>query len=31
MNQIPQNTANDIPESVARALHEDIGSGDISA
>ncbi len=31
MNQIPHNTANDIPESVARALHEDIGSGDISA
>lgn len=31
MNQIPLNTANDIPESVARALHEDIGSGDISA
>jgi nicotinate-nucleotide pyrophosphorylase (carboxylating) len=31
MNQIPQNTANDIPESVARALQEDIGSGDISA
>jgi nicotinate-nucleotide pyrophosphorylase (carboxylating) len=31
MNQIPQNTANDISESVARALHEDIGSGDISA
>ena len=31
MNQIPQNTLNDIPESVARALNEDIGSGDISA
>lgn len=31
MNQIPQTTLNDIPESVARALHEDIGSGDISA
>jgi nicotinate-nucleotide pyrophosphorylase (carboxylating) len=31
MNQIPLNTANDIPESVARALHEDIDSGDISA
>ena len=31
MNQIPQTTLNDIPESVARALREDIGSGDISA
>jgi nicotinate-nucleotide pyrophosphorylase (carboxylating) len=31
MNQIPENTLNDIPESVARALSEDIGSGDISA
>jgi nicotinate-nucleotide pyrophosphorylase (carboxylating) len=31
MNQIPQNTLNDIAESVARALNEDIGSGDISA
>ena len=31
MNQIPENTLNDIPESVARALNEDIGSGDISA
>ena len=31
MNQIPQITLNDIPESVARALREDIGSGDISA
>jgi nicotinate-nucleotide pyrophosphorylase (carboxylating) len=31
MNQIPQTTLNDISESVARALREDIGSGDISA
>lgn len=31
MNQIPQTTLNDIPESVARALREDIGSGDINA
>lgn len=31
MNQIPENTLNDIPESIARALNEDIGSGDISA
>jgi len=31
MNQIPQTTLNDISESVAHALREDIGSGDISA
>jgi nicotinate-nucleotide pyrophosphorylase (carboxylating) len=31
MNQIPQTILNDIPESVARALREDVGSGDISA
>ena len=31
MKQIPQTTLNDIPESVARALREDIGSGDINA
>ena len=30
-HQLPQDTASDIPKCVARALQEDIGSGDITA
>jgi|TARA_B110000977_G_scaffold189584_1_gene259247 nicotinate-nucleotide pyrophosphorylase (carboxylating) len=30
-HQLPQDTASDIPQCVARALQEDIGSGDITA